>query len=146
MVQSNFCNTDLSGVEKPAATLTQFVDYIFGENADRWQAHETLHQHRRAQRCLGFILRCQTGQQSSEGQAGRRGGRGGNRRARTTKRVSSGSTISSTTFAECTLSENASNPQEPVPQKLAFRLGTFATFARIALSLPMFVGKTTRAL
>ena len=76
MVQSNFCNTDLSGVEKPAATLTQFVDYIFGENADRWQAHETLHQHRRAQRCLGFILRCQTGQQSSESQAGRRGGGG----------------------------------------------------------------------
>ena len=29
LVQSNFCSTDLSGVEKPAATLTQFVDYIF---------------------------------------------------------------------------------------------------------------------
>ena len=40
LVQSNFCSSDLSGVEKPAATLTQFVDYIFGENADRWRAHE----------------------------------------------------------------------------------------------------------
>ena len=40
LIQSNFCNSDLNGVDKPAAILTQFVDYIFGENADRWRAQE----------------------------------------------------------------------------------------------------------
>ena len=40
LIQTNYCGVDLSGTEKPAAILTQFVDYIFGENADRWRAHE----------------------------------------------------------------------------------------------------------
>ena len=40
LLQSNFCHSDLQGVEKPAVILTQFVDYIFGENADRWRACE----------------------------------------------------------------------------------------------------------
>jgi hypothetical protein len=35
--QSDFCKQDLAGVDKPGAALTQFVDYIFGENADRWR-------------------------------------------------------------------------------------------------------------
>ena len=40
LIQSNFCSSDLSGVDKSASVLTQFVDYIFGENADRWRAQE----------------------------------------------------------------------------------------------------------
>ena len=40
LIQSNYCGVDLAGTDKPAAVLTQFVDYIFGENADRWRAHE----------------------------------------------------------------------------------------------------------
>ena len=40
MFQSNFCNEQLQGTDKAAVTLTQFVDYAFGENADRWRAHE----------------------------------------------------------------------------------------------------------
>ena len=39
-LQSNFCSVDLQGVEKPALILTQFADYVFGENADRWRAQE----------------------------------------------------------------------------------------------------------
>ena len=41
LLQTNFCNTDLTGVDKPAVILTQFVDYILGENADRWRGHES---------------------------------------------------------------------------------------------------------
>ena len=40
MLQTDFCRADLSGVDKPASILTQFVDYCLGENADRWRAHE----------------------------------------------------------------------------------------------------------
>ena len=40
LLQTNFCNSDLQGIDKPAVILTQFVDYIFGENADRWRGHE----------------------------------------------------------------------------------------------------------
>ena len=40
LLQSNICHSDLKGVEKPAVILTQFVDYIFGENADRWRVCE----------------------------------------------------------------------------------------------------------
>ena len=40
MLQSDFCRADLTGVDKPATILTQFVDYCLGENADRWRAHE----------------------------------------------------------------------------------------------------------
>jgi hypothetical protein len=34
---SDYCRQDLTGVEKPGAALAQFVDYIFGENSDRWR-------------------------------------------------------------------------------------------------------------
>jgi hypothetical protein len=34
---SDFCRQDLTGVDKPGAALAQFVDYIFGENSDRWR-------------------------------------------------------------------------------------------------------------
>jgi len=37
MYQTDYCKEDLVGTEKPAHTLTQFVDYVFGENADRWR-------------------------------------------------------------------------------------------------------------
>lgn len=40
LLQTNYCNTDLLGIDKQAVILTQFVDYIFGENADRWRGHE----------------------------------------------------------------------------------------------------------
>lgn len=40
-LQTNFCHTDLQGVEKQAVILSQFSDYIFGENADRWRGHES---------------------------------------------------------------------------------------------------------
>ena len=35
MMQSDYCKEDLAGSERPAQILTQFTDYIFGENADR---------------------------------------------------------------------------------------------------------------
>jgi len=41
MQQTNFCNKDLANVDKPAALLTQFTDYVMGENANRWRAHES---------------------------------------------------------------------------------------------------------
>jgi hypothetical protein len=40
MIQNDFCMNDLSGTEKPATTLTQFVDYILHENANRWRDAE----------------------------------------------------------------------------------------------------------
>jgi len=40
LLQTNYCSSDLTGVEKPAVILTQFVDYILGENADRWRGME----------------------------------------------------------------------------------------------------------
>jgi hypothetical protein len=40
LVQSEFCMTELSGTENPAGTLTQFVDYILHENANRWRDSE----------------------------------------------------------------------------------------------------------
>jgi hypothetical protein len=35
--QSDYCKQDLVGVDKPGVVLTQYVDYILGENADRWR-------------------------------------------------------------------------------------------------------------
>jgi hypothetical protein len=40
MWQTDFCKSDLTGVEKPASVLAQFCDYILGVNADRWRARQ----------------------------------------------------------------------------------------------------------
>ena len=40
MFRSNFCSKDLEGTEKPALTLTQFVDFALETNADRWKNSE----------------------------------------------------------------------------------------------------------
>ena len=40
MNRSNFCASDLVGVEKPALILTQFVDFALESNADRWKNRE----------------------------------------------------------------------------------------------------------
>ena len=40
MFRSNFCASDLTGVEKPAHLLTQFVDFALESNADRWKNRE----------------------------------------------------------------------------------------------------------
>jgi hypothetical protein len=37
LLQSNFCNIELQGVDQPAKILTQFVDYVMKENANRWR-------------------------------------------------------------------------------------------------------------
>jgi len=38
--QKDFCKADLEGEDKPALVLTQFSDYVMGENANRWRAQE----------------------------------------------------------------------------------------------------------
>jgi hypothetical protein len=40
MYQTDFCKSDLLGVEKPALVLTQFCDYVFSVNADRWRGFQ----------------------------------------------------------------------------------------------------------
>ncbi len=35
--QNNFCFSDTSNLEKRAQTLTQFTDYVLGQNAERWR-------------------------------------------------------------------------------------------------------------
>jgi hypothetical protein len=40
MIQSQFCQSDLSNLEKRAVLLSQFVDYCIGQNADRWRDSE----------------------------------------------------------------------------------------------------------
>ena len=40
MNRSNFCASDLVGVDKPALILTQFVDFALESNADRWKNRE----------------------------------------------------------------------------------------------------------
>jgi hypothetical protein len=40
MWQTDFCKSDLTGIEKPASVLAQFCDYILGVNADRWRARQ----------------------------------------------------------------------------------------------------------
>jgi hypothetical protein len=40
LVQSDFCKEDLTAMDKPAVVLSQFCDYVFGENADRWRGHQ----------------------------------------------------------------------------------------------------------
>jgi len=38
--QRDFCKADLVNEDKPALVLTQFSDYVMGENANRWRAQE----------------------------------------------------------------------------------------------------------
>jgi hypothetical protein len=40
LFQTDFCKQDLNGVEKPAVALTQFVDYVFMSNSDRWRGQQ----------------------------------------------------------------------------------------------------------
>jgi hypothetical protein len=40
LFQTDFCKQDLTGVEKPAIVLTQFVDYVFMSNSDRWRGQQ----------------------------------------------------------------------------------------------------------
>ncbi len=37
---SDFCSKDMAGETKPALVLSQFCDFIFGENAKRWRGKE----------------------------------------------------------------------------------------------------------
>jgi len=41
LVQSNFCNSDLEGLDKRASILTSFVDYVLKENSNRWRGRES---------------------------------------------------------------------------------------------------------
>ena len=41
LYQTNFCHTDLSGLPNQAKLLTQFVDYVLGENANKWRGQES---------------------------------------------------------------------------------------------------------
>jgi len=40
IIQSNFCNLDLVGVDRQAQILTQFVNYMLEENNNKWQDGE----------------------------------------------------------------------------------------------------------
>ncbi len=37
LIQTDYCRVELAGDERPASTLTQFVDFILQTNADRWR-------------------------------------------------------------------------------------------------------------
>ena len=37
LIQTDFCKLELAGDDKPASTLTQFVDFILQTNADRYR-------------------------------------------------------------------------------------------------------------
>ncbi len=37
LIQSDFCMKDLAGTDRQAHILTQFVDYVLGENSKRWR-------------------------------------------------------------------------------------------------------------
>jgi hypothetical protein len=37
LIQSDYCHKDLAGTDRQALTLTQFVDYVLGENGKRWR-------------------------------------------------------------------------------------------------------------
>ncbi len=39
-IQNNFCLSETSNLEKRAQTLTQFTDYVLGQNAERWRDEE----------------------------------------------------------------------------------------------------------
>jgi hypothetical protein len=38
--QSNFCHQDLQNVDRKAAILTKFTDYVIAQNSDRWRDAE----------------------------------------------------------------------------------------------------------
>ena len=40
LMQSKFCFSDLEGLDKPATTLCQFIDYCLRENSNRWRGQE----------------------------------------------------------------------------------------------------------
>ncbi len=40
MFQTQFCQSDLAGVDKRASILCQFIDYCLGQNAERWRDAE----------------------------------------------------------------------------------------------------------
>ena len=40
LIQSNFCATDLEGVDQQAQLLSSFVDYVLRENSNRWRGQE----------------------------------------------------------------------------------------------------------
>ncbi len=40
MINSQFCNDDLSNVDNKAHILRQFTDYVFSENATKWRDNE----------------------------------------------------------------------------------------------------------
>ena len=40
MFRTDFCSADLAGEDKPAAVLTQFVDFALTNNADKWKNQE----------------------------------------------------------------------------------------------------------
>jgi len=41
LIQTNYCSKDLEGLDKQAAMLSQFVDYILRENSNRWRGLES---------------------------------------------------------------------------------------------------------
>ena len=41
LIQANYCSADLSGIEKQATILSQFVDYVLRENSNRWRGQES---------------------------------------------------------------------------------------------------------
>ena len=45
LIQSEYCHNDLSGTDRQALSLTQFVDYILGENGKRWRDGEPFLDH-----------------------------------------------------------------------------------------------------
>ncbi len=40
LIQSNYCASDLEGVDQQAPLLTSFVDYVLRENSNRWRGQE----------------------------------------------------------------------------------------------------------
>jgi len=40
MIQTEYCQKDLAGTDRQALILTQFVDYVLGENGKRWRDSE----------------------------------------------------------------------------------------------------------
>jgi len=51
LIQSSFCSSDLSGVEKQVSVLTKFTDYVLMENANRWRDMEPF----LTTRCIYFL-------------------------------------------------------------------------------------------
>jgi len=41
LIQSNYCSSELEGLEKRASILTSFVDYVLKENSNRWRGRES---------------------------------------------------------------------------------------------------------